>query len=150
MSDDNDSGGMIGGIISILILAVIWPYLLGLLGLYIAYMAVIAVLEWLAQNPLIVVFTLFGIGLIYAVFRYRLIPKYWRWVMAQLEPQAALVDLSQYTMTQENVDVKQRKFIPSTNLYCYWCTCKLGIQAWEKNGHYYCDKCNAKQSNGAK
>ena len=36
------------------------------------------------------------------------------------------------------------KFIPSTNLYCYWCTRKLGLKAWEKQGHYYCEECRRK------
>ncbi|MEA9599656.1 hypothetical protein VC178_07115 [Polynucleobacter sp. AP-Sanab-80-C2] len=61
---NNDSGGsggsIIGTIISILILAAIWPYLMAILGLYIAYLAVIAILEWMAQNPLTVVLFYWG------------------------------------------------------------------------------------------
>lgn len=36
------------------------------------------------------------------------------------------------------------KFTPSTDLYCYWCTRKLGFKAWKKLGHYYCDECYKK------
>ena len=36
------------------------------------------------------------------------------------------------------------KFVPTTNLYCYWCTAKLGIKAWERGGRYYCEKCYQK------
>ena len=150
---NNDSGGsggsIIGTIISILILAAIWPYLMAILGLYIAYLAVIAILEWMAQNPLTVVFILLGIFCIYAIFHYRLIPKTWRWMIALLKPKAVEVHLSQYAVNSELPDLASRKFIPSTNLYCYWCTKKLGIQAWEKNGKYYCDECKARQLTNA-
>lgn len=141
--DGSNSGGIIGTIISIVILAFIWPYLLAMLGLYIAYMAALAVLEWIAQNPLIVASFLFGVCLVYAVFRYRMIPKAWRWMTTQLQPRAVEVNL-QSELTADMPDLGRRKFNPSTNLYCYWCTKKLGIKAWEKNGKYYCDQCSAK------
>ncbi|ANI99296.1 hypothetical protein A8O14_03805 [Polynucleobacter wuianus] len=136
--DGNNSGGIIGTIISILILAAIWPYLLTIIGLCIAYMAAMAVLEWMAQNPFTVVLIVLGIAFFYAIFHYRLIPKAWRWMIEQLKPQAVELNLRQH-------DLADRKFIPSTNLYCYWCTKKLGIKAWEKSGKYYCDDCHTKQ-----
>ena len=145
MSDDNNSGGIVGAVISLLVLAFLWPYLLALLGLYIAYMVALAVLEWMAQNPITVVFMLLGAISIYAIFRYRLISKAWRWLLMQLQPKAVDVDLSQNEITELAIDLTQRKFFPSTNLYCYWCTKKLGIKAWEKNGKYYCDECKTKQ-----
>jgi len=141
---NNGSGGIISTIISILILAAIWPYLMAIVGLYIAYLAAIAILEWIAQNPLTVVFILLGIFCIYAIFHYRLIPKAWRWMIAPLKPKAVEVHISQYVVNSELPDLASRKFIPSTNLYCYWCTKKLGIQAFELEGKYYCDTCNTK------
>ena len=141
--DGNQSGGgsIIGTIVSILILAAIWPYLLAILGLYIAYVAAVAVLEWMAQNPWTVVLILLTVLSICAIFHYRLIPKAWRWLVNQLKPKAALVNLDQEQAHPEIPDLAKRKFIPSTNLYCYWCTKKLGRNAWEKGGRYYCDEC---------
>ena len=144
MSDDNESGGIIGTIISIFILAAIWPYLLALLGLYIAYIAALTILEWIAQNPLLVVLFLFGLFSIYATFHHKLIPKVWKWVVKQRQPNAAEVDLCLGEIDSKVQDLAQRKFIPSTNLYCYWCTKKLGIKAFELNGKYYCQSCNKK------
>ncbi len=150
MSDDNGSGGIVSTIISILILAAIWPYILALLGLYIAYMVAMAVLEWMSQNPLIVVLILLGTLSVYAICRYRLIPMAWRWLIENLLPKAKEVALRQNHMSNEIPNLAQRKFIPSTNLYCYWCTKKLGIKAWEKGSKYYCDDCKDQIDAGIK
>ena len=144
MSDDNDSGGIIGAIISIFILIAIWPYLLAILGLYIAYIAFIAVLEWIAHNPQIVVLTLLGALLIYVVVRYRLMPKAWKSLIKQFQAKAIEVDLSQSVIAKGMPNLSQRPFIPTSNLYCYWCTRKLGLQAYEQNGKYYCSECAGK------
>jgi hypothetical protein len=37
-------------------------------------------------------------------------------------------------------------FVPSSNLYCYWCTKKLGLKSWELDGHYYCDSCHSSKN----
>lgn len=144
-SSGGDSGGIIGSIISLLILVAIWPYILAAIALYVAYLAAVAVLEWMAQNPLIVAAIVLGVIALYAIYRYRLIPKAWRKLVKQLQPKAVVVELSQVQDIKEMPNLAERKFIPSTNLYCYWCTKKLGIKAWEKTGKYYCDECNAKQ-----
>lgn len=123
--DQNSSGGIIDTIISILILAAIWPYLLALLGLYIAYMVAVALLEWMTQNPLTVVLMLLGVALVYAICHYQLLSKLWRWIIAQLRHKSVEAHLSHNEMTPRASDSAQRKFIPSTNLYCYWCTTKL-------------------------
>lgn len=133
-SDSDGGGSIIGAIISILILAAIWPYLLAILGLYLAYMAAMAVLNWITQNPLIVICILVGLTFFYGVFHYRLIPKFGRWMIAKLRLKEAKVNLYQYRLSK-------RKFMPSTDLYCYWCTKKLGNKAQEKNGKFYCDEC---------
>lgn len=139
-----NSGGIFGTIISILILAAIWPYLLALIAIYIAYLAAIAVLDWMAQNPFTVVCILLGMASIYAVFHYRLIPKAWRALKQEFQAKPIEIDLPQQEMEEVAPPLAERKFIPSTNLYCYWCTKKLGIKAWEKNGKYYCDECSSK------
>lgn len=149
MSNDNcnyDSGSIIGTVFSILILAAIWPYLLAMLGLYIAYMVAVAVLEWMAQHLWVVASILLGVCSIYLSLHYRLLPKAWAWLRQQLKPKAVAVTLSQDEDAPTEIDLEQRKFIPSTNQYCYWCTKKLGIKAWERDDKYYCDECNTKQA----
>lgn len=37
-------------------------------------------------------------------------------------------------------------FVPSSNLYCYWCTKKLGLKSWELEGHYYCNSCHSSKN----
>jgi hypothetical protein len=138
--NSNSSGGIIGTIISILILAAIWPYLLALIGIFVAYLAVLAILEWIGQNPWLSAASALGLLSIWAIFYFRLIPKAWRWMVMQLTPNPVEVNLAQSPNRNLN-----RKFIPSTNLYCYWCTKKLGLNAWEKDGKYYCDECKATQ-----
>ncbi|MDH6504820.1 hypothetical protein [Polynucleobacter sphagniphilus] len=138
MSDDNDSGGIIGTIISVLILAAIWPYLLALLGIYIANMVVLAMLTWIAENWILTISFIAGILAIYCIFKYKLISKAWKYVFAKAQPNAIEVRLNDLPGSTE------RKFIPSTNLYCYWCTKKLGIKAWEKDSKYYCQSCQEK------
>ncbi|MBU3630528.1 hypothetical protein [Polynucleobacter sp. AP-Melu-500A-A1] len=145
MSDDNDSGGIIGSLISIFILIAIWPYLLALLGIYIAYLAVLAALEWISQNPLTVVLILLGVLCVYAIFHYRLLTKVWRWLIIQLKPKTADAHLYQEVIDAKTSALANRTFIPSTNLYCYWCTKKLGMKAWEKDGKYFCNNCKEKQ-----
>ena len=148
--DNSNSGGIIGSIISILILAAIWPYLLALLGLCIAYLVAVAILGWIAENLWFFVLMVLGALSIYAVLRYRLIAKAWQWIILQFRPKAHEVHLAQNEITESALDLPPRKFIPSTNLYCYWCTKKLGIQAFELNGKYYCASCKAKQLRGSK
>ena len=149
MSDDNDSGGIIGTIISVLILAAIWPYLLALLGIYIAYMVVLAILAWIAENWILIGLYVGGALGIYAIFYYRLITKAWKRTLMYFQPKPVFISLSGASVQENEAEppnLVERKFIPSTNLYCYWCTKKLGIKAWEKNSKYYCDECINKVS----
>lgn len=149
MSDDNDSGGIFGAIISAFILVAIWPYLLALLGIYIAYMVALAILAWIAENWILMGLYVSGALGIYAIFRYRLIPKAWKRMLAhfRLKPvPVELLGIGEEVILSDSQNFAERKFIPSTNLYCYWCTKKLGFKAWERNGMYYCDECNQKAS----
>ena len=142
MSDENDSGGIIGSIISIIILAVIWPYLLAIFGLYMAYLAVLAIFEWITQNPQIVVLALLGLIVVFSIFYSRLIPKTLNWIVSQLKLRGGEIRMSQNEITKDVSGLVSRKFIPSTNLYCYCCTKKLGIKAWAKDNKFYCDECH--------
>lgn len=135
MSDDNNSGGIFGAIISAFVLVAIWPYLMALLGIYIAYVVALAILAWIAENWILVAGFACGILAIYCTFRYKLISKAWRYLYAKAQPKPIRVELN---------DLSERSRVPSTNLYCYWCTRKLGIQAWEKNGKYVCQECHDK------
>ena len=135
MSDDNESGGIIGTIISVLILAAIWPYLLALLGIYIAYMVVLAMLAWIAENWILTISFIAGILAIYCIFKYKLISKAWKYVFAKAQPKPIEVALGDLP------NLSERAFIPSTNLYCYWCTKKLGMKAFRFSDKYYCKEC---------
>ena len=135
MSDDNDSGGIFGAIISAFILVAIWPYLLALLGIYIAYMVVLAILAWISENWILVVGWSGGALGVYCLFRYNLINKAWRYIFSKTQVKPIPVELN---------ELPKRGWIPSTNLYCYWCTRKLGMQAWEKDGKYVCQDCHDK------
>lgn len=135
MSDDGNSGGSLGAIISTLLLVAIWPYLMALLGIYIAYMLAIAILEWLVANWMISLAFLAGSLMIYITIRERLIQKWFQRLRDPRNPKC----------TQRLAGgVPTRTFIPSSNLYCYWCTKKLGLQAYEYQGKYYCDACYEK------
>ena len=149
MSDydnDNNSGGIIGTIISLLILAAIWPYLLGLILLYVAYLMVLAIFEWIGQNPGTTVLILLGVLAISAIYHYRLIPKAWNYAIKKLKRALFPRELEEHQVDDVIPELAHRAFVPSTNLYCYWCTKKLGINPIEKGGKYYCDACSTKKS----
>lgn len=141
MSDDNDSGGIIGTIISIFILAAIWPYLLALLGIYIAYMVAVAILDWISQNWILVSVSVLCLLSLYCILRYRLIQKCWKILFQRMNENCIDgVSVTKIDLSDKNY-IEGRKFNPSTNLYCYWCTKKLGIKAYEASGKYYCQEC---------
>jgi hypothetical protein len=145
----NNSGGIIGSIISALILIALWPYILALLGIYIAYMVAVAVLSWIAEHWVLTGLYVAGTLGIYAIFHHRLIPKALKRMHMYFRPKPIPVVLSGVSVEAditELLNLEKRKFIPSTNLYCYWCTKKLGFKAWERNGMYYCDECNQRVS----
>ncbi|MCE7506855.1 hypothetical protein LZG75_11475 [Polynucleobacter sp. IMCC30063] len=96
MSDDNDSGGIIGTIISVLILAAIWPYLLALLGIYIAYMVVLAILAWIAENWILTTSFISGILAFYFIFKYKLISKAWKYAFAEAQQKPIEVALDDF------------------------------------------------------
>lgn len=147
--EGNGSGGIISTIISILILAAIWPYLLAILAIYITYLAAIAAIEWMAQHPMTVVLIISGALTLYATIYYRLIPKVWKWLVAEIRKELKIKTQCTHgesrKVSDDLPDLSKRAFIPSTNLYCYWCTKKLGKQAFQRAGKYYCKECQSKQ-----
>jgi hypothetical protein len=142
MSDDNDSGGIIGAIISILILAALWPYLLALLGIYIAYILAVAVLEWIASNWQMVVMIVSSILGTYALIHYKVVQRIWRKIILLFQQKPVEITLEQGP--NKAPDLSSRPFNPTSNLYCYWCTKKLGVQAYKFHDKYYCLECRKK------
>ena len=115
MSDENDSGGIIGTIISIFILAAIWPYLLALLGIYIAYILAVAILEWIAQNWLIVGMIIGGVLALYCIIRFKVAQGLWRRMTLSIRQKPVEVILG--GEFQGSVNSTARQFEPSTSLY---------------------------------
>lgn len=141
MSDEMDENGpdsLLGTIIKALILVAIWPCLLVVLGIFMAYLLGSVALSWIGAHWLLTLEVLFGIVVIYGVFRRSLIPKVWKLVFGKVHVTPADNKVASI------LDFPERKFIPSTNLYCYQCIKKLSIQSFEIAGKYYCKDCSEK------
>lgn len=136
--DENSPDSLLGAIIKALILVAIWPYLLVLLGIFIAYLLGLAALAWIKKNWLFTLEFSVGVAVIYGLYRCHLIVKVWEFVFGkvQVTPTGNIVE--------EISDFPQRKFIPSSNLYCFLCIKKLGIQSFEINHQFYCKDCSIK------
>lgn len=139
MSDD-DRSSLLGSIISLVLLVILWPYILAAIYLFITYLMLVALFNWVMDNLPLVLSFMAGILLIYLVIRLQLIPKAYRLIIKKLDSKARQVNFS-----KELPLSAERHFSPSTNLYCYYCTKKLGIQAYELKGHYFCDECYKSQ-----
>jgi uncharacterized membrane protein YjgN (DUF898 family) len=150
MSDDHESSGILSTVFGLIVLAIIWPYLLGLIGIVIAYFALLAIVEWISSHLILTILIVLALLGIVCVLRYRLIPKAYRSISYYFAPKGTPVLVGDDSSSTSLHNLRERKFIPSSNLYCYWCTKKLGIKAFELEGKYYCDHCNAKQSSGYK
>jgi hypothetical protein len=146
MSDDDRSSGMIGSLISLVLLIVLWPYILAAFGLFIAYLLLAALLDWVGSHFLMTALWVAGVLGVYLIFKLHLIGRAIRWIAnrfhrCQVKKEWTAVD---ELIEEESTNPESRKFIPSTNLYCYWCTKKLGVKSWEKDGKYYCQSCYEK------
>jgi len=146
MSDDDSSSGIIGSLISLVLLIVLWPYILAAIGIFIAYLLLVEMLSWVGAHLLLTI-SVMGLTLaIYLVFKCNLIGR----VVSYLSREIRLhKERKGWTPVQELIlqadpEILDRPFVPSTNLYCYWCTKKLGAQSWEKGGKYYCHHCYEK------
>ena len=145
MSDENGSNSVIGSLISILILIAIWPYLLALLGFYIAYLLAVAALEWAAAHLVLVIALVLGLLVIYLIYQSRLIPKGFHRLKIACKAKSLTESIEDPVwLALAKVEQPSRTFIPSSNLYCYWCTCKLGKQSFESKGKYFCKACYEK------
>jgi hypothetical protein len=145
MSDDDDNddlgssnGGIIGAILSVLLLLTIWPYLLALLGILITYLFALAMLAWITEHWILALEFLAIVLAIYYIYRSRLIANAWDYVF---EPVQAITNEKS---SEHKSSILAREFIPSTNLYCYSCIKKLGIQSFEINHQFYCKDCSIK------
>ena len=146
MSDDDRSSGIIGSLISLVLLVVLWPYILAAFGLVIVYLLLVALLDWVNTHFLVTLLWVGGVLGIYLIFKLHLIGRSIRWASNRFHRSQAK---KEWTAIDELIEEEgpcesPRKFIPSTNLYCYWCTKKLGAKSWEKDGKYYCQHCYEK------
>ena len=136
--DNSGSGGCLSPILTLLLL----PYILAFYGYMLLLLLAVAIFEWVKTNFLIILLYLAPIGLLYLVVRSGLFRQGLDWIKRGYKK-------SQYkVLERKDLEVPQqessRAFIPSSNLYCYWCTRKLGLKAWEKNGRYVCQECYEK------
>jgi len=140
---DRDGYGCLGSIISLLLLAILWPYIIAAIGIYIAFLVLVEILAWIASNWIVLsAWLMFFLGL-YLVAKYKLPSRAFARIAFKREkasfntinwpaaPQSAPEDLTRAPSI----------FTPTTNLYCYWCTKKLGLQSWERSGKHYCQSC---------
>ena len=141
MSDEMEESSpdsLLGTIIKVLILKAIWPYLLALPAILIAFLLGLVALTWIEKNWLFTLEFSVGVAVIYGLYRCHLIVKVWEFVFGtvQVTPTGNIVE--------KISDFPQRKFIPSSNLYCFLCIKKLGIQSFEINHQFYCKDCSKK------
>ena len=139
---DRDSYGCLGSIISLLLLAFLWPYIIGAIGIFIGYLLLLEAISWVARNWLLVGSLITIILALFLAIYYKLLnPILARISGIRVKASFKAVDCS----SDHQIAQKQLKgpsiFMPSTNLYCYWCTKKLGLQSWERAGKYYCQSC---------
>jgi hypothetical protein len=136
--DENSPDSLLGSIIKALILVAIWPYLLLLPCIFIAYLLGLLAFTWIEKNWLFTLEFSVGVLVIYCVYRCRLNVKALEFLLGkgQLTPTDNIVE--------KISDFPEREFIPSTNLYCYQCIKKLGIQTFEINYQFYCKECSEK------
>lgn len=138
--DDNDSdgssnNGVIGTIFSILLLISIWPSLLVILGIFVAYQLGSILLTWITEHWLFTLEFLAGILVSYWIYRLHLIARVWDFFFGKIELAPTKKNLGNVS------ELTGRKFIPSTNLYCFQCIKKLGVQPFEICGKFYCKDC---------
>lgn len=75
--------------------------------------------------------------------RARAAPKNNRSLKSKTVSSKPRAELRASTLNWKEVDAP---FVPSSNLYCYWCTKKLGLKSWELDGHYNCDSCHSSKN----
>ena len=140
---NRDGIGCLGSILSLVLLVVLWPYIIAAIGIYIAFLILVEILAWIATNWIMVgVWLMFFLG-IYLVLKYKLPSRAFARIAFKRE-KASFKTIDWPAAPQrapEHSTKDPSVFTPSTNLYCYWCTKKLGLQSWERSGKYYCQSC---------
>jgi hypothetical protein len=143
MSYDNgsSSGGCLSGLITLLLL----PYIIIFYGYALLALMALMILEWIRENiltillyvaPVVVLIVIIKLGIPRAIYRAikEVMNKAPQEVESDVQPNSA------FTPSSDTL----RSFTPSTNLYCYWCTRKLGLQSFKFKGRYYCQSCHEK------
>lgn len=136
--DGSNSGGCISGLLTILLL----PYIIVFYGYALLAIIVLIVLEWIKENLFTILVYSIPLLLLVAILKFRLIGNLYKWIkQKRLRASYLLREFQEPHLSQLDESGNPRTFMPSTNLYCYWCTRKLGLQSWEKNGKYFCQNC---------
>ena len=139
--EDSNSGGCLSGLITLLLL----PYIIIFYGYALLALVAFMILEWIKENiatillytlPVIALFVIIKLGIPGTVYRFlkSSISK----PPQEVEP--VIQNVAAFTPSSDTL----RSFTPSSNLYCYWCTRKLGLQSYQFKGHYYCQSCYEK------
>ena len=137
LDDEDDSSGLFGTILSLILLAILWPYILAAIGIFIAYLLFLELLNWISGHWVLTIVLVASLISIYLIIKLKLIQYALLWIWEKIKPN----DQDELTINQEIITSTHQKFVSSTNLYCYLCTKKLGVQALELNGKYFCKKC---------
>ena len=139
--DGSNSGGCLSSLITLLLL----PYIIIFYGYALLALMALMILEWIKENilsilvyaaPVVALIVIIKLGIPQAIYR-----SIRGWITKPSKEVVA--DVQNEVVFTPSIDTL-RSFSPSINLYCYWCTRKLGIQAWEKSGKYVCQECHYK------
>lgn len=139
--ENSNSGGCLSSLFALLLL----PYIIIFYGYALLLLVALMILEWIKENiltilayaaPVIALFIVIKLGIpqgIYRVIKDSILKQ----------PKEDVLDVQNETTFSPSVDTL-RSFSPSSNLYCYWCTRKLGLQSYKFKGRYYCQSCYEK------
>lgn len=137
-----EDGSNSGGCLSAVVMFFFLPYIIAFYGYMILALMVVWIIEWVGNN--IFTIMLYGIPLValIVVVKLGLISDLYQWIkVKQSRSSYQLRDLQESNYSIDSPSEHPRVFTPSSNLYCYWCTRKLGFQSWERDGKYYCQDC---------
>jgi len=139
--DSSNSGGCLSSLITLLLL----PYIIIFYGYALLALVALMVLEWIKENilsilvyaaPVAALIVIIKLGIPQAIYR-----SIRGWISRPLKE--VVPDVQNEVAFTPSIDTL-RSFSPSSNLYCYWCTRKLGLQSYQFKGHYYCQSCYEK------
>lgn len=140
-----DDGSNSGGCLSSLITLFLLPYIIIFYGYALLALMALMILEWIKENilsillysaPFIALIVVMRLGIPQAIYR-----SIKGWITKP--PKEVEPEIQNEAAFTPSIDTL-RPFSPSSNLYCYWCTRKLGLQGYQFKGHYYCQSCYEK------